>query len=64
MNCPKCNEKIEIMFETPPERLPDGNKRYEVIGRCWDCDFDVWWEVLVRKDGCEFTTPPKPYYYG
>lgn len=64
MKCPKCNKELEVMFETPPEKFSDGSGRYEVIARCWGCDFDVWWEVFVRKDGFEVTTGPKPYYYG
>lgn len=45
MNCPHCNKEMEIMWVEDIQPKHSGDSIHqEVVGRCWDCDFDARWK--------------------
>ncbi len=53
MNCPHCNKEMEIMWVEPTGtiHISDGSTTTEVVGRCWDCDFDASWNIDTDRSG-------------
>ena len=66
MNCPKCNNKMEIMYRPEAERIRNG-ELVEVLGRCEDCDFDAMWKIkTVYASGGDIVAEydMKRYFFG
>ena len=41
MNCPQCGKRMQELFRGI----------IEVVGHCWDCDYDGTWKIEVLPDG-------------
>lgn len=64
MQCPKCNKDMKIMYQPKGAMLQDGSKYVEVLGRCEDCDFDAYWELVTYADGNIKESNLRPYFFG
>lgn len=66
MQCPKCRRKMEIMWEEPTgeKMCVDGTRTIEVVGHCWNCDYDGRWNIDISPDGKEFEYNLERFYFG
>lgn len=64
MLCPKCNKEMKAIYQPRPIQLPDDSKYVEVLGRCEDCDFDAYWEIVTYADGHTKESNLRPYFFG
>lgn len=66
MKCPECNHEMEVMWEESTGRKthPDGTKSIEVVGHCWNCDYDGTWNIEIWPDGKKFEYNLRQFYFG
>lgn len=66
MNCPKCNHPLEIQWEEPTgtKMHPDGTKTTEVVGHCWECDYDGRWNIDTAPSGEIKEYNLQQFYFG
>lgn len=49
MKCPFCNKEMRVMAELDKHDFRVGTV-VEVVGHCWDCDYDaVWLDVYEHN---------------
>ena len=58
MNCPKCGKPMQEMWQ----ELFRGT--IEVVGHCWDCDYDGTWKIEVLPDGKIKEYDLRQFYFG
>ena len=64
MLCPKCNKEMKVIYRPKSIMLPPDSKYVEVIGRCEDCDFDAYWEIITYANGNIKELNLRPYFFG
>ena len=55
---------MKAIYQPRPIQLPDDSKYVEVLGRCEDCDFDAYWEIVTYADGHTKESNLRPYFFG
>lgn len=63
MNCPHCNQPMNILYRPDALILPD-KEHVEVLGRCDDCDFDATWIIDTYNDGTVREYRLRKYFFG
>ena len=64
MNCPKCNKQMEIQWGEKPIVHDDNSMTIEVVGRCWDCDYDGTWKIDVSASGKVTEYDLRQFFFG
>lgn len=64
MLCPKCNKEMKVMALLDITILNDGSEHSEALGRCEDCDFDAFWEIVTDVDGNTEEINFRRYFFG
>ena len=64
MQCPKCNKKMKIMCRPDATILQDDSEFVEVLGRCEECEFVAYWEIVTYVDGRIEELNLRPYFFG
>lgn len=66
MKCPECNHEMEIQWEESTGRkiCVDGTKTIEVVGHCWNCDYDGRWNIDTLPSGEIIEYNMERFYFG
>ena len=66
MKCPNCNKEMEIQWEEPTgtKICVDGTITKEVVGHCWNCDYDGRWNIDTLPSGEIVEYNMERFYFG
>ena len=66
MKCPECNHELEIQWiESTGEKIcVDGTHTIEVVGHCWNCDYDGRWNIDTMPSGERVEYNLERFYFG
>ena len=66
MKCPNFGQQIEVQWIEPTGTKihTNGTKTTEVVGHCWNCDYDGRWNIDTFPSGYVIEYNLQQFYFG